>query len=267
MFFFFFVFFPITLLITQIKVFIDAELNSRRCQMVRGSSTVTSQKTFTSEFSVWWAANETLHLLSITLPLSLHFSLQPTAWHLPLCATVLTLQSLFADWPAPLSVPLSASINILLSITKWGKHAPVGTYSEMDACGCRYIRFQLFFFQALKEFNVSLPQEHIFFFFFCSVNIVKVWKDWKTTDLSNPDVPSPQYPSGRPQIVFLTPWVHFRASEFPPNGFCLFWNKLFLLVFLSDYHTLSVSAHLYFISSITKTTTRSVCLTFSFFQK
>lgn len=183
--------------------------------MVRGSSTVTSQKTFTSEFSVWWAANETLHLLSITLPLSLHFSLQPTAWHLPLCATVLTLQSLFADWPAPLSVPLSASINILLSITKWGKHAPVGTYSEMDACGCRYIRFQHFFFQALKEFNVSLPQQHIFFFFFCSVNIVKVWKDWKTTDLSNPDVPSPQYPSGRPQIVFLTPWVHFRPSEFP----------------------------------------------------
>lgn len=236
--------------------------------MVRGSSTVTSQKTFTSEFSVWWAANETLHLLSITLPLSLHFSLQPTAWHLPLCATVLTLQSLFADWPAPLSVPLSASINILLSITKWGKHAPVGTYSEMDACGCRYIRFQhFFFFQALKEFNVSLPQQHIFFFFFCSVNIVKVWKDWKPTDLSNPDVPSPQYPSGRPQIVFLTPWVHFRPSEFPPNGFCLFWNKLFLLVFLSDYHTPSVSAHLYFISSITKTTTRSVCLTFSFFQE
>lgn len=187
--FFFFVFFPITLLITQIKVFIDAELNSRRCQMVRGSSTVTSQKTFTSEFCVWWAANETLHLLSITLPLSLHFSLQPTAWHLPLCATVLTLQSLFADWPAPLSVPLSASINILLSITKWGKHAPVGTYSEMDACGCRYIRFQhFFFFQALKEFNVSLPQQHIFFFFFCSVNIVKVWKDWKTTDLSNQDM-------------------------------------------------------------------------------
>lgn len=132
--------------------------------MVRGSSTVTSQKTFTSEFSVWWAANETLHLLSITLPLSLHFSLQPTAWHLPLCATVLTLQSLFADWPAPLSVPLSASINILLSITKWGKHAPVGTYSEMDACGCRYIRFQLFFFQALKEFNVSLPFLFLFLF-------------------------------------------------------------------------------------------------------
>lgn len=92
------------------------------------------------------------------------FSLQPTAWHLPLCATVLTLQSLFADWPAPLSVPLSASINILLSITKWGKHAPVGTYSEMDACGCRYIRFQLFFFQALKEFNVSLPFLFLFLF-------------------------------------------------------------------------------------------------------
>ena len=46
-----------------------------------------------------------------------------------------------------------------------------------------------FFFQALKEFNVSFPQQHIFFFsFFCLVNIVKVWKDWKTADLSNQDV-------------------------------------------------------------------------------
>ena len=184
--------FPITLLITQIK-------SIYRCRV---------KLTVLSDGAWFQHSNKPANFhLRVQCVMSSEWDTPPPLHHTPslpppvrppstsLCSRrhdiyhFVPLQSLSVDWPAPLLVLLSASINILLSITKWGKHSLVGTYSEMDSCGWRYIRFQLFFFFFFFKLSRSLTyRSYSILFLFCLVNIVKVWKAWKTTDLSNPDM-------------------------------------------------------------------------------
>lgn len=148
---------------------------------------------------------------SLSLSL-LHVSALPTAWHLPLRATVLTLQSSFVDWPAPLSVLLvllSASITIPLSIRKWSNTLSLErTVKWMCACVYAYkharmhTRFEFVNGQSVSVWmRLSFCRFYLFLFFLnfdctfffllyaslCVVNSTRkeIWRHWRTTDLPN----------------------------------------------------------------------------------